>query len=127
MWAVAIYDLKLSPVQFFALTPRQFDALLKRKERETQDTEYLFAQLTAYTVNFSMCHPKEPVAPKDFMPSEWAKPQPMQKRVRITKKVRNNVTQSFRAMAAAVRQGNKRNANAFIVVKASGTQGTPNA
>jgi hypothetical protein len=33
----------------------------------------MFAQLTAFTVNFSMGRPKQPMEPKDFMPSEWAK------------------------------------------------------
>jgi hypothetical protein len=99
MWAVAVYDLRLTSDAFFALTPRQYDALLKRKEHETRTTEFLFAQLTACGINFSPCHPKEPTSPADFMPSEWVKKQASAapKRVRMTKKVKQQVTDSIRA------------------------------
>lgn len=72
-WAVARYDLGLTSEEFFECTPRQLDALIQRHERSRQDQEFLFAQLTACVVNFSRAHPKEPIAPKDLMPSEWAK------------------------------------------------------
>ena len=76
LWSVARYDLRLSNEDFYGLTPRQLDALIKRRERETQDREFLFAQLTAYTINFSMARPKAPVKISDLMPSEWAKARP---------------------------------------------------
>lgn len=55
------------------MTPRMLDALLKRKERERLDTEFLFGQLSSLLVNYSMAAPKKAVAPADFMPSEMLK------------------------------------------------------
>jgi hypothetical protein len=57
---------------------------MRRRLRRVEDGEFMFAQLTAYVINFSMCRPKEPVAIKDLMPSQWARqqsrPQPKRKR-----------------------------------------------
>jgi len=107
MWSVARYDLGLTSDEFFALTPRQFDALLKRREHETQRAEYMQAQIAAYTINFSACHPKESVDPFDLMPSMAGKQRraksSQQQRVRMTKKVRREVTDSFRVGLAALR------------------------
>lgn len=72
-WAVARYDLGLTSEEFFDCTPRQIDALIQRYERGIQVDEFMTAQHIACTVNFSMARPKEPVQPKDFMPSQWAK------------------------------------------------------
>lgn len=55
------------------MTPRQLSALLKRHKREQERQEFLFAQVIANTVNFSMCRPKQPTTPKQFMPSQWGK------------------------------------------------------
>jgi hypothetical protein len=104
MWSVARYDLGLTSEDFYALTPRQFDALVKRRERDAQEQEFLTAQLTAAVVNFSMCHPKEPVSPRDFMPSEFGKPARKPKRVRITKKLKRELALSVRAGFAAMRK-----------------------
>lgn len=104
MWSIARYDLGLSDVEFYSLTPRQFDALVKRRERDVVTTEFLFAQLTAAVVNFSTCRPKETVHPRDFMPSEFGKQTQPAKRVRMTKKVRKHVTESFRAGFALLMQ-----------------------
>ena len=103
MWAVARYDLGLTSEEFFRLTPRQYDALLKRREYETQQAEFLFAQLTSYFINFSMCHPKDPTKPRDFMPSMWGNPEPPAKRVKLTKKKQKEVTEAFRSGLAALR------------------------
>jgi hypothetical protein len=46
---------------------------VKRRERETLQQEFLLGQLTAIVANFSMCRPKEPFSPRDFMPSEFGK------------------------------------------------------
>src|SRR6185312_12893062 len=73
MWAIARYDLGLTSDEFYALTPRQFDALLKRKEHADTMQEFLFGQLAAMTANFSMAPPKKPARPQDFMPSQWGK------------------------------------------------------
>jgi hypothetical protein len=70
---VARYDLGINSDEFYSLTPRQLDALVKRHERATQEREFLFAQMTSCIVNFSMARPKEPASAADFMPSEWTK------------------------------------------------------
>jgi hypothetical protein len=68
-----VYDLRLTSDEFYAMTPRHFDALMDRYERGREDNELLFGQMTAAIINYSMCHPKEPVKSVDFMPSHWAK------------------------------------------------------
>lgn len=72
LWSLALYDLRLSTDDFYALTIGQLDALIRRHERSTREREFLFGQLASVYVNFSMAHPKEPVHARDFMPSEWA-------------------------------------------------------
>jgi hypothetical protein len=72
-WAVALYDLRLSDDAFYSLTPRQFDALLKRKKVETVANEFLFAQLTSWVSNTGFRTATKPTSPRDFMPSEWTK------------------------------------------------------
>lgn len=69
---MARFDLGLSSEEFYDLQPRQLDAMIKRWERSEKAAEFMVAQHTACTVNFSMARPKEPVSAKDFMPSEWA-------------------------------------------------------
>jgi hypothetical protein len=91
LWSVARYDLGLSKEEFYQLNPRQLDALIKRKEQEDADKQFLFAQLTSAVINFSMCHPTEPTKPADFMPSEWLKikgrkKDSKQRKVRVTRK-----------------------------------------
>lgn len=103
MWSVAVYDLHLTSDQFFALTPRQFDALVKRRERQVEHDEFMLAQLTAYTVNFSMCRPKDAVAPRDFMPSQMGKADPRNKKIRITKKRKQAITESIQSGFAFLR------------------------
>jgi hypothetical protein len=71
LWSLAVYDLRMSTEQFYALTVGQLDSLLRRREREIQEAEFMPAQLTACVVNFSMVHPKESLSAKDFMPSAW--------------------------------------------------------
>jgi hypothetical protein len=62
------------------------DALLKRLERARRDVEIMPAQIAACVVNFSMGHPKKPVSPKDFMPSEWARNPPVEKKPKRRKR-----------------------------------------
>lgn len=83
MWSIARYDLSLTSDEFYALTPRQFDALLKRKEHADTIQEFLFGQLASVAANFSMSRPKNPTTPQDFMPSQW-KPTKPKRRTRRT-------------------------------------------
>jgi hypothetical protein len=53
---------------------KQLDALMRAHRRATRDREYLFGQLTATVVNFSLCHPEDKlVTPEEYMPSERRK------------------------------------------------------
>lgn len=69
LWSFARLELGLETSEFYAMTPRWFDALRRRHESMTEDREFLIAQLTSYVVNFSYRPPKEQVHPKDLMPS----------------------------------------------------------
>jgi hypothetical protein len=80
---VARYDLGLSSEEFFDCTPRQLEALVKRFERAQEHKDFMLAQNTAYTINFSMAAPKKPVSPRDLMPSEWNKVKAKQKHPRM--------------------------------------------
>lgn len=51
------------------MTPRQFHLLWGRHREEVIHREMLQAFTTAAIINFSLCRPEEPVAPKDFMPN----------------------------------------------------------
>lgn len=93
MWAIARYDLHLTDEEFYSLTPRQFDALLKRHELAEQKREYLAAQTTAAIINFSMRAPDKPVSPRDFMLSL-----PPERKQKPTKKQIKKVAQNLRAL-----------------------------
>jgi hypothetical protein len=60
--------LGVSEPDFWALTPRQLNALTKRWRARWDAERYLFGMLASVTANFSFCHPKEPYSPADFMP-----------------------------------------------------------
>jgi hypothetical protein len=83
---MARIDLGLQSDEFYELTPRQLDALIKRQERATWNTEFMLAQLTSCVVNFSMSHPKKALEARDFMPSEWAKNPPVEKKPKRRKR-----------------------------------------
>jgi hypothetical protein len=93
---VARYDLHLSDDDFYALTPRQFDALLKRKKVETVASEFLLAQLTSWVANSGFRSTVKPTKPQDFMPSEWQKTPTNPKRPRMTKKRREAIADGIR-------------------------------
>ena len=65
--------LGLTSEQFFRLTPRQLRVLADKDwefiERQREHAELLAGIITAGVVNYSFCHPKQPVKPADFMPS----------------------------------------------------------
>lgn len=69
LWSVARYDLQLSDDAFYAMTPRQFHALLARNKEERLHRELLVGIATSSIVNHSFCSPKKPHAPKVYMPS----------------------------------------------------------
>ena len=98
---MARYDLRLSDDDFYALTPRQFDALLKRKKVETVAQEFLAAQLTSWVANTGFRTTEKPTKPQDFMPSEWGRTRASihsGKPRRMTKKRRADIANSIRSM-----------------------------
>jgi hypothetical protein len=105
---VARYDLRLSDEDFYALTPRQFDALLKRKRVETVNQEFLAAQLTSWVANTGFRAADKPTKAQDFMPSEWARTTRSSthsdKRTRMTKKRRAEIADSIRSMFPNLRK-----------------------
>ena len=90
--AFAVVELGMSPDEFWVTYPRQMAALVKRWEHRQQSSELMLSQLTAVTANFSMCRPKKPFGPTDFMlhppgdgPAKWKR----KNRKLIAEQVRN--------------------------------------
>lgn len=69
MWATARYDLHLSSVEFYDLTPRQFSLLCKAHRRALAHREMQHAMTTAAIINFSMSPPEKPVDPLQLCPN----------------------------------------------------------
>jgi hypothetical protein len=69
MWAIAIYDLRLSASVFYELTPRQFALLVETHRRHNSHWEMIQAYTTSAVINFSMGAPDEVVQPMRYMPS----------------------------------------------------------
>lgn len=51
------------------MTPRQFHLLWGRRREDLLHREMIQAFTTAAIINYSLCRPNEPIAPKDFMPN----------------------------------------------------------
>jgi hypothetical protein len=98
---VARYDLHLTADEFYDLTPRQFDALLRRHQRKEEHDEFMFAQLTSWVANTGFKSASKVTQPKDFMPSQWAKtlsrPTPSKPK-RMTRKRRFAIADGIRSM-----------------------------
>jgi hypothetical protein len=101
---VGRYDLGLSAEEFFELTPRQFDALLKRHLIDREYNELLFGQLTSWVANSGVRAPSKPFKPTDFMPSQWMKKASKPKRKRMTNKTRRELTAQIRAMFPVIKK-----------------------
>jgi hypothetical protein len=97
-----MYDLHLTSDDFYALTPRQFDALCKRKRIELAQYEFMSAQITSWIANTGFKSVEKPTTARDFMPSEWAKKKTSASTStppkRMTKKRRKAVAAGIRAM-----------------------------
>jgi hypothetical protein len=73
MWSSSVYNLHLNDDEFFALTPRKYDALQKRHKYHTESNEILFGQLTSWIANTGFKSCDKPSSIEDFMPSKWQK------------------------------------------------------
>lgn len=52
------------------MTGRQLSALTRRHKHSQDREQLLVGLLASVTANYSMCHPKEPLTPADFMPKK---------------------------------------------------------
>ena len=95
LWSLARYDLGLSTEEFYDLTSGQLDALMRRREREIEESEFMSAQIAACVVNFSMSRPEKAVSTVEFMPSHFRRKQERAKRVdrkRVVTDIRSMMT-----------------------------------
>jgi hypothetical protein len=99
-WSCARFNLRLTDEEFYSLTPRQFDALLKRHREKIEHTELLAGVIASAIANFSLGGLKEPAKPADFMPSRWETKAKATnpKKDRMTAKKRELVARNVRAM-----------------------------
>jgi hypothetical protein len=96
--AFARIELRLSLAEFYASTPRQFDAMARAhrraRRREVQHIEFLFGQLTAMVANTGFRGWKEVRTTDEFMPSRHkgkvAKPKRINRQA-VAKKLRENM------------------------------------
>lgn len=91
--------LQVTDEEFWALTPRQFHLLLARHRERTEHRELLAGLIAATTANHSFAPPKKPLAPADFMPSQWAKKRAKPKTERMNRK---RVATSVRALMSGL-------------------------
>lgn len=66
-WAAARIELSLTDVEFLSMTPKMLYYLRRSSIHEKQWLEVQVSRIIAYNINFSACHPKEPVKPDVFM------------------------------------------------------------
>ena len=71
VWASARQGLGVTDAEWLAMTPRMVQALHRARVEDRQGWEWMLATLTAATVNFSMCHPKERATAMQFMVHPW--------------------------------------------------------
>jgi hypothetical protein len=56
-----------------ALTPRQFGQLSNRHRQDREHSEFMQAQIVSWIASTGFKSPKDPVTPRDFMPSLFGK------------------------------------------------------
>ncbi|WP_433963663.1 hypothetical protein [Tunturiibacter gelidiferens] len=98
-WSLARYDLKLMDDDFWDMTPKMFDALLKRQRVGLEIADRQFAQLTWWVANTGQRTPKKETTYEDFL----VLPRPGKsnkvvetKRIRMTKQKRLHLANSLR-------------------------------
>jgi hypothetical protein len=96
MWSAARYHLHLTASEFYALTPRQFDALMRRYRYETESGELLFGQLTSWVANTGFRTAEKQTSAADFMPSQWRKAPVINGPVEMTQERRNEIANGLR-------------------------------
>ena len=90
------FHLHLTDAEFFALTPRQFHLLLDRHREMTEHQEFLAGIVASAVANFSLGAPKQPLRPKDFMPTRA-----VSKLVKVRTAPRSLIAQNIRCFMRA--------------------------
>lgn len=67
IWSVGRYDLGLAERDFWHLTLREFDALLKRRNANGENETYRAAFIVSAIYNVNRGKGQDPVRPEDFM------------------------------------------------------------
>ena len=70
IWTTCIFDLGLSQFQFERLTLKQFNALVRRLNKHTEDKKYNHASLLAAINNQAASKKSELMKPEDFLGKE---------------------------------------------------------
>jgi len=68
MWAVGIYDLRLTESAFWSLTLRKLALLIKRHSLEQERQDYRSAMICTLLYNINRGKGKKALSPTDFMP-----------------------------------------------------------
>ena len=69
MWAIGVYELGLTPQQFWDLTPAQFGALVKLRDVETKHADYRAGIIASNIVRVFGGNKAEKYTPDYFFPS----------------------------------------------------------
>lgn len=98
MWSSASYDLGLTRKEFFAITPRQFDALQKRHRFHIESNELLFGQLTSWVANTGFRSTAKPTKHSDFMPCKWREKKVAEDKPLVVRRKRSVIANEIRNM-----------------------------
>jgi hypothetical protein len=92
--------LRISDDEFFSYTPREFYVLIDQHDIQTQHTEFLFAQIVSYQINYGFCTPKQPVTTKEFMPCFFDEHPVRQRKLKVNhQRLANEVRTAFSLVA----------------------------
>ena len=100
-WSIARYDLGFSDDDFWDMTHRMFDALLKRQLVGIEITDRQSAQLTWWVANTGTRTPKKETTYEDFlvMPRPGKSPRTVEtKQIRMSKKKRQQLANDLRSV-----------------------------
>jgi hypothetical protein len=91
--------LGISDDEFYRLSPRQFVALWRGWELKEREDLRRIALLRMDVINFSFCRPKKPITLSDLLPGEAQTQRAEPSRPRMTRKLRQEIANSWRAIA----------------------------
>ena len=107
-WSLARFDLKLADDDFWDITPKMFDALLKRQRVSLDIADRQSAQLTWWVANTGQRTPKKETTYEDFLvlprPGKSTKAVET-KKIRMTAKKRSHLANSLREAFGRISRG----------------------